>query len=163
MAKKSRGVEINIDDRDVLTLFRALGSVNADLRKNTNARLREAAKECAGTLAMMLKANVVASPAPQTRLVAATARVKSDRTPVVIVGGTKKVGRAYKSRKGGKVRAPAGQLLWGVEYGDKDSRFASRNESGYWIKPTTKLFMQSKAPGTYYKAVVEILKDSGVL
>lgn len=163
MAKTKAGPVLYVDDSDVQTLFRALGKVNADLRKDTNAQLRVAAKECAGELAMLLKMNVIGAPAPQTKLVAASVKVKSDRTPVVQVGGTKKVGRAYKSRKGGTRRAPAGQLLWGVEYGDKHGRFSARNPDGNWIKPTVKQFSETGAIPKYKKAVVAILTDAGVI
>lgn len=162
MARKAAPT-VYVDDTDVRVLFNALKNVQADLRKNTNAQLREAAKECANDLALLLKANTIGSPAPQTRLVASSIKVKSDRTPVVQVGGTKRVGRAYKSRKGGTRRAPAGQLLWGVEFGDKAGRFASRNSEGYWIRPTVKQFAQLGAIGKYQRAVVNILKDAGVL
>lgn len=163
MARANRGPTVYVDDSDVQTLFRALGKVNADLRKDTNAQLRIAAKECATELAMLLKINFAGAPAPQTKLVELSVRVKSDRTPVVTVGGKKKVGRAYKSRKGGTRRAAAGTLLWGVEYGDKHGRFASRNEDGYWIKPTVKQFSETGAIPKYKKAVVAILTDAGVI
>lgn len=162
---KGRAFSIDVDDTDVQTLLKALSKVDADLRKSSNARLREAAKDCAGALATELKAASFAVPAPQAGLVAKSVKVKSDRTPVVQVGGPKKVGRPYKSRRtGSKVSAPAGQLLWGVEYGDQHGRFAARNESGYWIKPTVKRFSEStKAIDTYKQAVVQILGDAGVL
>jgi hypothetical protein len=164
MARRGSAFTIDVDDTDVQTLLRALSKVDADLRKSSNARLREAAKECAGQLKVALYQAIPSSPAPQTRLVAASIKVKSDRTPVVQIGGPKKVGRPYKSRKGGTVRAPAGQLLWGVEYGDKDGRFAERNTDGHWIKPTVKAFGEStKAIDTYKAAVVQILNDAGVL
>jgi hypothetical protein len=160
---RSTGPTVYVDDSDVQQLLRALGKVNADLRKDTNAQLRVAAKECANELAMLLKVNFAGAPAPQTKLVELSVRVKSDRTPVVQVGGKKKVGRAYKSRKGGTVRAPAGQLLWGVEYGDHKGRFAPRNADGYWIKPTVKKFAETGAIANYKKAVYQILRDAGVL
>jgi len=157
------GFEIDVDDSDVRVLFDALRNVDAELRKNTNAELRLAAKECAAELASMLKRNTVNSPAPQTRLVELSVKVKSDRVPVVTVGGTRKVGRAYQSRKGGKKRAVAGALLWGVEFGDKHGRFAPRNESGYWIRPTVAEFSKTGAIDTYKRAVVRILNSAGVL
>ena len=160
---RATGPVVHVDDSDVQQLFRALGKVNADLRKDTNAQLRVAAKECATELAMLLKVNYAGAPAPQTQLVAVSVKVKSDRTPVVQIGGKKKVGRAYKSRKGGTVRAPAGQLLWGVEYGDNKGRFAARNAAGYWIKPTVKQFAETGAIANYKKAVYQILTDAGVL
>lgn len=163
MARRATGPVVYVDDSDVQQLFRALGKVNADLRKDTNAQLRVAAKECASELAMLLKVNFVGAPAPQTKLVELSVRVKSDRTPVVQIGGKKKVGRAYNSRKGGKVRASAGQLLWGVEYGDAKGRFAARNPQGYWIKPTVKQFAETGAIPKYKTAVIRILNDAGVL
>ncbi|MGI9116385.1 MAG: hypothetical protein ACR2JV_01960 [Gaiellales bacterium] len=164
MARSKRGPEIHVDDSDVQVLFSALKNVQADLRKNTNAQLRAAAKDCATALRFDLYQAIPASPAPQTALVASSIKVKSDRTPVVTVGGTKRVGRAYKSRKGGTKRAVAGALLWGVEYGDKHGRFAARNTNGHWIKPTVKRFGESsKAIDIYKRAVVDILKNAGVI
>jgi hypothetical protein len=160
---RAKGPVVYADTSDVQVLFKALSQVNTELRKNTNAQLRLAARECADQLALLLRANFAGAPAPQTQLVELSVKVKSDRVPVVQVGGKKKVGRAYKSRKGGTVRAPAGQLLWGVEYGDKAGRFAPRNPDGYWIKPTVKAFSEGPAIGKYKKAVINILPDAGVL
>lgn len=162
---KSRGFELAVDDSDVRVLLKALNQVEGDLRKNSNAQLREAAKECANRLKVELYQAVPDSPAPQTRLVAQSIRVKSDRTPVVQIGGSKKVGRAYKSRKSGRsTRASAGELLWGVEWGDNAGRFAPRNSSGNWIRPTVLRFEESTgAIDAYKRAVVRILSDAGVL
>ena len=49
VARRATGPVVYVDDSDVQQLFRALGKVNADLRKDTNAQLRVAAKECGGT------------------------------------------------------------------------------------------------------------------
>ena len=166
MAKRNtRGQELYVDDTDMRVLFDALKKVDVELRNSTNAQLRIAAKECADDLARRLKAAAYASPAPQTRLVAESIKTKTDRTPVVTVGGTKKVGRPYKSRKTKQKRAAvAGALLWSVEYGDYKGRFAPRNESGYWIKPTTKLFAESPtATDNYKRAVLRILQEANVI
>ena len=164
--RKPQGSEIHVDDSNVQVLFDNLKKADAELRKASNVRLREAAKECANDLAQRLRVSAYGAPAPQTQLVARSIKVKkSDRFPVVAIGGSKKVGRAYKSRKGrGTVRASAASLLFGVENGDYHDRFAARNESGYWIKPTVKDFStSSQAIGNYQKAVLQILDDAGVI
>ena len=166
MARGKPGIqELNVDDTDMRVLFDALKTVDVELRKSTNAQLRIAAKECAEELARRLKFAAYASPAPQTRLVAESIKTKTDRTPVVSVGGTKKVGRPYKSRKTKQKRAAvAGALLWSVEYGDYKGRFAARNENGWWIKPTTKLFGESAtATDNYKRAVIRILQEANVI
>lgn len=163
--RKPAPSEIHVDDSNVLLLFDNLKKADAELRKASNVRLREAAKECAGDLAQRLRLTAYGAPAPQTQLVARSIKVKSDRFPVVAIGGSKKVGRAYKSRKGrGTVRASAASLLFGVENGDFHGRFAERSADGNWIKPTVKDFStSSQAIGNYQKAVMEILEDAGVL
>ena len=163
--RKPQPSEIHVDDSNVLVLFDNLKKADAELRKASNVRLREAAKECAGDLAQRLRLTAYGAPAPQTQLVARSIKVKSDRFPVVAIGGKKKVGRAYKSRKGrGTVRAPAAALLFGVENGDFHGRFAPRSADGNWIKPTVKDFStSSQAIGNYQKAVLQILDDAGVL
>jgi len=161
--KRSGGFDLFVDDSDVASLIKCMSIADAELRKNTNADLRAAAKECAGQLRNQLVMEAHAVPAPQAPLVASAIRVKSDRFPVVQVGGPKKVGRAYKSRSGGKKRAAAGALLWGVEYGDKHGRFASRNNNGYWIKPTIIRFADNKAIEIYKRAVIRIFQNAGVI
>lgn len=163
--RKAGGSEIFVDDTDVRVLFDNLKKADAELRKASNVRLREAAKECAGDLAQRLRLTAYGAPAPQTQLVARSIKLKSDRFPVVAIGGSKKVGRAYKSRKGrGTVRASAAQLLFGVENGDFHGRFTARSADGNWIKPTVKDFStSSQAIGNYQKAVIAILEDAGVL
>lgn len=166
MAKtKTRGSEIYVDDTDMRVLFDALKTVDVELRKSTNAQLRIAAKECADDLARRLKAAAYAEPAPQTRLVAESIKTKTDRTPVVMVGGTKKVGRPYRSRKTKQKRAAtAGDLLWSVEYGDTKGRFAPRNPNGYWITLTSKVFAESPtATDNYKRAVLRILQEANVI
>ena len=161
---KGRNYDISVDDSDVQALFTSLKSVNAQLRVETNKRLRAAAKECATVLKQELQQAAASAPAHQTLLVAKSVKVKSDRTPVVSVGGTKGVGRPYNSkRRGGKYRAPAGALLWGVEYGDNHGRFAPRNQQGYWLRPTTIAFGDNKAIDIYKRQVVGILHDAGVI
>lgn len=161
--KKSGGFDLFVDDSDVATLIKSLRIADSALRKNTNTELREAAKECGLQLRNQLIMEASAVPAPQAKLVASAIRVKSDRFPVVQVGGPKKVGRPYKSRSGGRKRAPAGALLWGVEYGDRFGRFASRNANGYWLQPTVIRFSENKAIDIYKTAVIRIFQNAGVL
>lgn len=86
---------------------------------------------------------------PQAELMAKAIKTPRDRLIHVTVGGSKKVGRAYGKRQGKKIRAEAGYLVYGSEYGGRTGKDRSgRNqgnrfkyphkETGYWIYPTLK-------------------------
>lgn len=144
---------ISIDTRDVLPLLDALKTVSADLRRDSNRRLREAAGECSRQLIAELQIAAAASPTPQARLVASTLKVGSDRIPLVRVGGSRRVGHR---------KTPAGVLVWGSERGGR-TFVASPSGAGYWIAPTVKRFSSGRAVQTYQAAVAGILRDAGVL
>lgn len=147
----SRGFAITYDNRDVVGLLGNLRGVQADLRRNANQRLRAAAAACAAELVSELRAN--ARGTPQAAIVAASAKVKSDRVPAVSVGGNMRVGSRGTQ---------AGAIVWGSERGGTNFA-APHTGSGYWIEPTTKRFQEGKAVSVYLQAVVDVLADHGVL
>jgi len=137
----------------------AVRSLERDLRRETNRELRSAAGECARSLVERLHVAAAASGVPVAQRVARSLKVKSDRLPVVSIGGTRRVGRSG---------AIAAKLLWGSEHGPADgadrNRFGvGRDTSGYWIAPTVERFASSSAIDVYRRAVYRILHKSGLL
>lgn len=151
MARQTGGLAVEIDGMmETLTAFRAL---EADLRKEANTELRQAAKTCAGQLAAGLARAASSSGVPVAPRVAQSITVKSDRIPVISIGGAKKVGT-------GK-RGNAGALVWGSEQGPKGdpNRFGvAPNLAGYWIAPTVERFQSGPAIPTYQRAVFDLLR-----
>jgi hypothetical protein len=127
-----------------------------ELRTETNKSLRAAAKECSTRLAVLLARAAHASGVPVARRVASSIRVKSDRIPVVQLGGSRKVGR------GG---AAAGALVWGYEQGPKSdpNRWGVPPSSGYWIAPTVAGFQRDGAVEVYKRAVYELQREVGLV
>lgn len=151
------GVYVEIEPLDAKATLRWLNKQPRWI----NDELKDETYDIADYLRRMLyQFSLRAEAPPQARLVAGAAKVRRDRIPVVRLGGSKKVGRPYTTRKkykrhgkgkgsylyqdsggkGKKVRAPAGALLWGSEFGAAPNkgtwRFARRhNPEGYWIAP----------------------------
>jgi hypothetical protein len=142
-----------IDTRSVLPVLEALKGAEREVRSNANKRLRAAAGECARGLIGELQGAAGSSATPAARLVAAGARVSSDRVPAVKLGGSRRVGHR---------KTPAGRLLWGTERGGRTFA-APLGGSGYWIAPTVARYSSSRAPDVYRAAVAAILSDAGVL
>lgn len=132
--------------------LRATSGLEADLRREANRELRQAAGACAGGLQARLVAAALGSGVPVAGRVASSIRIKSDRLPSVTIGGTKRVGRHG---------APAARLVWGSEHGPAAggrNRFGvARKTSGYWIAPTVARFKESSAVAIYTRAVYSIL------
>jgi hypothetical protein len=142
----------SVDTGDLVELLKVVREAEADIRRETNRELRRAAGECARGIAGKLPAAAAASGVPVAPRVAASVRVKSDRLPVVSIGGPRKVGR---------YGAPAGALLWGSEHGPSGeiNHFAtSVSPTGHWIAPTVQAFKNSDAIRIYQRAVFEILR-----
>jgi hypothetical protein len=140
---------INVEMAGMMETIGAVRNVAAELRPEVNSKLRAAAKECAAPLAAELVRAASASGVPVAPKVAASIKVKSDRIPVVAIGG-------------GKV----GPLVWGSEQGPKSdpNRFAvAPNSGGYWIAPTVARFADGPALGKFQRAVYEILHDVGLV
>jgi len=148
---------VSVDVQGVQETLKAFSGLEADLRKTANGELRAAAKECAGALVVDLQAAAGGSGVPVARRVAASIKVKSDRIPVVSIGGPKRVGV-----RGGS----AGALLWGSERGPAGpvNHFGvAQNAAGYWIAPTVERFASSKAPDVYRRKVYEIMRKWGLV
>ncbi|WP_250009135.1 hypothetical protein [Actinoplanes sp. M2I2] len=101
MAKKELLVTVRIDGiRETLAAL-------AKLPKEANDELRAAALEISKELSEAAK-QAGEREGGQAALVATTVKRRRDRVPVVVAGGTKKLGRN---------RAPAYKLLFGSEFG----------------------------------------------
>jgi hypothetical protein len=112
-AKTALTVTMQIDGvRDTLAAFR-------ELPKDASAELRRRTLQLSETLADAARRDGMADEAPQSRLVARTVRAQKDRTPAVVAGGNRKLGRH---------RTPAYTLLFA-------SVFGQNRRSGWYAKP----------------------------
>ena len=147
---------VSVEFDGLFETLKAFRELEADLRKEANAELRAAARTCATVLAGKLARAASASGVPVAPRVARSIRVKSDRVPVVSVGGNARVGR------GG---APAAALVWGSEQGPKGStnHWGVGPSSGYWIAPTVKAFQGDESVTVYKRAIVELLAKHKLL
>ena len=145
---------IEIEPKELQFLIKTLNA----LPKEYQDEVRTMAKPLSDRLGGQLRMFAMIAPTPQAKLVAESITPKRDRLIRVDVGGSKKVGRAYRSRqetlksgKGKQVKAPAGALLWGSEYGstagvDSDGRRytrrfkVGRRREGYWMNPAVDFY-----------------------
>lgn len=153
--------------------FKSLLSVLRGLDKETSAKIRDGAMPLSQRLEGQLKMFALAAPAPQTKLLVSSIQAKRDRLVRVDVGGSKKVGRAYRSRETKKItKAPAGALLWGTEYGSSSGtdsigrkytrRFKiGRNKGGYWINPAVD-FYGGVVAKEYASMLTMVIKENGI-
>lgn len=157
--------------------FKSLITVLRQLDNEQSQKVRDGAFPLSQRLSGQLHMFALAAPAPQTKLVAESITPKRDRLVRVDVGGTKRVGRAYSSRKdklksgkGKTIKAPAGALLWGTEYGSSagtDSigrvysrRFkVGRNRGGYWINPAIDYYAPVVAR-EYAQMLTQVIKEN---
>jgi hypothetical protein len=151
------GVDVEVDG--LTETLKAFQGLEKDLRRTANGELRQAAGECAGQLAIQLRGAASSSGVPVAPRVARSIRVKSDRLPVVTVGGYAKVGRTG---------AIAAKLLWGSERGPAGggevNHFAvPRNPSGYWLAPTIDRFRNTGALTVYKRSVYQIMRKWGLV
>jgi hypothetical protein len=153
----SRGLSIEVDG--LTETLKAVNSLERELaRPAANKELRGAAKSCATVLAGELVRAAASSGVPVAPRVASSIRVKSDRLPVVSIGGPKKVGSG--------ARGSAAALVWGSEQGPKSDPNhwgVGPNPAGYWIAPTVDRFQSSRAIETYRRAVFEVLHEAGLV
>lgn len=154
MARAKGGVSLEIDG--LMETLQAFKGLELELRKEANGELRQAGQACARVLAVELKSAAAASGVPVAPRVARSIRAKSDRIPVVSIGGATRVGRRG---------APAGSLVWGSEQGPKGStnHWAVAPSSGYWIAPTVKAFADNGAVPIYLRAVVDVERKYGLI
>jgi hypothetical protein len=153
--------------------FKSLLAVLRSLDKETSQKVRDGAMPLSQRLSGQLFQFAMAAPAPQTKLVAQSITPKRDRMIRVDVGGSKKVGRPYRDRQTKKqVKAPAGALLWGTEYGSRPgidsigraftSRYkVGRNRSGYWLNPAVDYYAPVVAR-EYAQMLQDVIKSNKV-
>lgn len=156
MPRQTGGLAVEMDG--MLETLKAFRGLEADLRKEANSELRSAARECAAKLAVGLVQSASASGVPVAPRVARSIRVKSDRIPVVSIGGPAKVGTGKQGT--------AGALVWGSEQGPKSdpNRFAvAPSAAGYWIAPAVKRFEEGPALDVFRRAVSDIMRRYGLL
>lgn len=121
-AKTSLTVTIRIDGvRETLAAIAALP-------KDAQNELRDAAKDLAEDLAAAARASAI-DEGSQAALLAVTVKPARDRVPVVVAGGTKRLGRNRK---------PAFKLLFGSEFGSHrlEQYKPHIGTAGYWFFPT---------------------------
>lgn len=167
MASKQGTFAIEVDPVE----FKSLITVLRQLDKEQSAKVRDGAMPLSKRLEGQLKMFAMAAPTPQAKLVEASIMAKRDRLVRVDVGGSKRVGRAYRSRETKKiVKAPAGALLWGSEYGSTsgtDSRGrkytkrfgVGRNKGGYWINPAVDYYAPVVAR-EYADMLTQVIKEN---
>lgn len=123
MGKSSLTITLEIEGvRETLQAFR-------DLPKDAADKLRDAAGQIAGDLLPKVQSAARSDRSPQSALVASTAKVRRDRIPVLVAGGTKRLGVN---------RAPAYKLLFGSEFGSVQyDQFHKmhQGQEGSWFFP----------------------------
>lgn len=166
---------ITLEPTEFRNLIRLLNALPKEVQQKVRDEALPLSKRLAGQLYMF----AMQAPSPQAKLVAQSIEAKRDRLIRVDIGGSKAVGRPYRSRKetlksgkGKTKRAPAGALLWGSEHGSHQgidaagrsytNRFAANsNKYGYWINPATDFYAPVVAR-EYTAMVVGIVRDLGL-
>lgn len=123
MAKQAFTVKIKAEGvRETLRAFR-------DLPEDAHRELRTASLELAQTLVPKIKAGALSAPTPQAELAAGTVRAVRDRVPVILAGGSKRVGRN---------KVPVWKVLFGSEFGSNaygQFHHAHTGRAGLWFFP----------------------------
>lgn len=91
------------------------------LPKDASQELRERSLALAEALVPKIQADARADVSPQAKLLAPTVKARRDRVPVVVAGGTKRIGR---------LRRPAWTLLFGAEFGSNRFRQFRKSHTG---------------------------------
>lgn len=149
------GVTVDVDG--VTETLRAFQGLEADLRRQANGELRQAAGVAARAAIVELQASAAGSGVPVAPRVATSARVKVDRLPVVVIGGRRRVGR-----RGGTASA----LVWGSEHGpggDVNHFAVPASAVGYWIRPAVDRVREGAAYRAYRRAIVDIQRRWGLI
>lgn len=142
---------ITFAEDGTLETLKAFQGLEADLRKEANAELRLAGRQAAAGLAVELRGSAASSGVPVAPRVASAIRVKSDRVPTVIIGGSRRVGRRG---------APASALVWGSEHGPAGdvNHFGVGPSAGHWIRPAVLRFEQGECMTIYRRAIVDTMR-----
>lgn len=163
-------VTFEIDPITLRAYLKAIGGLDKEIQNE----IRNESQRLGRDLANDLSRSAMTALPPVAKRVGLSITTPRDRLPTVKIGGTKRVGDPYKPRGGGRtVRASAGALLYGSEYGysgatvdrsgrNMGNRFrAPGKRDGYWIGPTTEQW------GTYLftqwvEMVDRILERGGI-
>lgn len=97
------------------------------LPKDANQELRDRSLKLARALADRSSSAAQSDPSPQAAALAGTIRARRDRVPVIVAGGSKRVGRRKVS---------AWKLLFGAEFGsNRFSQFGKSHQGrqGSWL------------------------------
>jgi hypothetical protein len=156
MARARTTGTATVELEGIFETLKAFQGLERDMRSEANAELRAAARTCATVLAGHLARSAAASGVPVAPRVARSIRVKSDRIPVITIGGTAKVGRTG---------AQAGKLVWGSEQGPKGdvNHWAVPPSPGYWIAPAVRAFQGDQSIEIYKRAIVDLERKHGLL
>ena len=156
MARGGVKGNVSLEVEGLLETLKAFQGLEQELRKEANGELRQAGQTCARVLAAELVGAANSSGVPVAPRVARSIKAKSDRIPVVSIGGATRVGARG---------APAGALVWGSEQGPKGAtnHWGVPPSSGYWIAPTVKAFGENGAVPIYLRAVVDVQKRYGLI
>lgn len=146
MAKSELTIKVHIDGiRETLAAL-------SKLPKDANKELRAAALDLSKELASAVKASGTQE-GNQAALVAKTVRAARDRVPVVVAGGTRRLGSNKK---------PAYKLLFGSEFGaDRFEQFRPHIGRGsYWFFRTVE-DEQVEIAARWQQAADEIIAKFG--
>jgi hypothetical protein len=165
------GATLVLQANGVDTILADIQFFDAAVKRLVNGQLRRASKQIAAAALPVVRSAVAGSPVPQAGAMAATARAKSDRRPVVVVGAVNPKLSGW--RRGGNPRWK-GSLAFGAELGGKQAWrvhkpgggtyvrgniYRAGRSSGYGIGRNTARIADAIVPA-YYQALVDILNRS---
>ena len=165
-----------VELRNLDTVLQLLNEAQRNMRGmggySPNYDIRGRAQEVAAKMLPDIKQALGASPAPQAGKVAATARAKRDRIPVVRIGAVNPKLQGFSKRKAYNRRGK-GSVAWGVERGPagghkggpgagSDFYGMARKPSGYAIGPRLPQ-ITAGVVRDYQEVVADVLRRSGVI
>lgn len=163
---------VEMDNLD--KVFELMAEAQGNMRRmggfSPNYEFRNAAGRVAAQMPPDIKAAVGGSPAPQAAGVAASARVKRDRIPVVRVGAVRPKLSGFKKPRTSN-RVSKGSVAWGVERGPKGGHRAGGNQNFYKVSPNPRGYalgprlpqITSGIVEDYQIVIADVLRRSGVI
>jgi len=116
MAPRRKTLTMRVRIEGVRETLKALNK----LPKEANDEIRKVAMEIAEKLAVKSKQAAMSDPSPQAALIVPTIKPRRDRVPVIVAGGSTRVGRR---------NAPAWGVLFGSEFGaNQYPQFGKRHQ-----------------------------------
>ena len=145
------------------------GELDKDLRRQANRDMRSVAKQIATDMLPLVRGIVAAGPAPQSARVATTARVKSDRVPVVTVGSVNPPLSGFRRSRGD--RLAKGSVAYGVEFGTAGGHRAAGGADYYRMGRVAggaalgrqRQVMQTSFTESYRHALADVMRQYGVI